>query len=310
MDSPFQIPGLFRSMQNTNKPIAPSWFNSVSSSSLGSKRPQDEDETTNQPMKRAKTGNNDVISTKKRIREDHETTDDKHPGKRVNLGNLEIIGFTKENHTSSSAESSKETTTSFSSRSKYFTTEEQRVKNRPKKDKPKKKNTASNQALAKSEQKYSSLVIFLISNSVAGKYPYANLPTELHEMIFQHLHPITSACLGVTCRFLYRMHRKFHPEKIHLLMRPQNGDYKTGHLSFLLRKWMAPKYTFREGKFYSDEGFRRHMADRDAKLLEKLRVAKVKREAREQRRLEKQACRLEALREMMRLRTVYRITRP
>jgi len=52
------------------------------------------------------------------------------------------------------------------------------------------------------------------------------------------------------------------------------------------------------------------MADRDAKLLEKLRVAKVKREAREQRRLEKQACRLEALREMMRLRTVYRITRP
>lgn len=37
-----------------------------------------------------------------------------------------------------------------------------------------------------------------------------NIPTELQLTIFDRLHPVSSTCLGLTCKTFYRNHRTLH----------------------------------------------------------------------------------------------------
>ncbi|KAH8602896.1 hypothetical protein B0O99DRAFT_697439 [Bisporella sp. PMI_857] len=124
--------------------------------------------------------------------------------------------------------------------------------------------TAEGAAACKSRKKQkkkksSHTVSFKKPEPQKRKYSFISLPVELQEIVWGHLHPITSVCLGVTCRFAYIMHRKFNPEKISLLTRPPKGNNRLGYLPNLLYKWMAPKYTFHWGKFWSEQAFQHEM---------------------------------------------------
>lgn len=71
-----------------------------------------------------------------------------------------------------------------------------------------------------------------------------NLTREVQLEIFDHLDPVTSACLGLTCKALYAIHRKFHGS-VELWRPAQPGScedkyacWKRGELHTLLRAWM------------------------------------------------------------------------
>jgi hypothetical protein len=67
-----------------------------------------------------------------------------------------------------------------------------------------------------------------------------NLPAETQLMIFSYLHPVSSTCLGLTCKRFYTIHRKLY------------GTVRTSDLRFsvkvelqhLLETWMAPKWVW------------------------------------------------------------------
>ena len=78
----------------------------------------------------------------------------------------------------------------------------------------------------------------------------ATLPTEIHLKIFKHLSPVSSACLGVTCRALYRFHWSLHQR-----VRLEDDD----RLPYLLEYWMRPLVLWTEGetvKFLTVREFR------------------------------------------------------
>jgi hypothetical protein len=83
----------------------------------------------------------------------------------------------------------------------------------------------------------------------------ATLPTEVHLKIFKHLSPVSSACLGVTCRALYRIHRSLHRR-----VRLDRDDPDTNaRLSYLLEYWMTPLVLWSKGetvKFVTVREFR------------------------------------------------------
>jgi hypothetical protein len=68
------------------------------------------------------------------------------------------------------------------------------------------------------------------------KSQLATLPTELHLKIFKYLPRISSACLGVTCKVLYRIHWSIHGR----VQLEDEDDDANGRFPFLLQYWMTP----------------------------------------------------------------------
>lgn len=61
------------------------------------------------------------------------------------------------------------------------------------------------------------------------------LPAELQLAIFKELHPVDSACLGVTCKALYTIHRELHGSvKLDTVYIEQYDYFR---LAVLLRQW-------------------------------------------------------------------------
>jgi hypothetical protein len=91
------------------------------------------------------------------------------------------------------------------------------------------------------------LDFYLISKDVTTTSPklqLATLPTEVHFKIFKHLSPVSSACLGLTCKALYRIHWSLHQ-----CVRLDRDDPDTNaRLSYLLESWMAPLVLWSKGK--------------------------------------------------------------
>jgi hypothetical protein len=75
------------------------------------------------------------------------------------------------------------------------------------------------------------------------------LPPELHLEIFKHLHPVSSTCLGLTCKEFYPIHRQLHGAvslQATIPVSPRNyyfGGF--AWLGALLSTWAGPKFFFR-----------------------------------------------------------------
>jgi hypothetical protein len=93
------------------------------------------------------------------------------------------------------------------------------------------------------------------------KSPFELLPVELKLQIFEHLSPISSTCLGLTCKAFYGIHWDRHG-KVPLIegrpMLPHWPDqrffrwepFALDVLPDLLRQWMGPDYIYKS--FMSD----------------------------------------------------------
>lgn len=92
-------------------------------------------------------------------------------------------------------------------------------------------------------------------NDELMKKPYliGILPTELQLVIFDYLDPVSSACLGITRKKFYGMHRERHGT-----VDLDSEGARGGGLWYLLLKWadqggLVPlKWSFRIRKFVSD----------------------------------------------------------
>jgi hypothetical protein len=91
---------------------------------------------------------------------------------------------------------------------------------------------------------------------------------EIHEEIFDHLDPIDSACLGLTCKIFYKIHRKRHRtvtlNKISLS--PPHA------LHYRLQQWIGPLYAFD----YLSTKFRPARKLRHRSFLDRKRVSLYK----------------------------------
>jgi hypothetical protein len=82
------------------------------------------------------------------------------------------------------------------------------------------------------------------------------LPPELHLEIFKHLHPVSSTCLGLTCKEFYPIHKQLHGV-VNLRAKipaPPRKPHYWGfvRLGALLNTWAGPKYWFgpwNDGRF-------------------------------------------------------------
>jgi hypothetical protein len=72
------------------------------------------------------------------------------------------------------------------------------------------------------------------------------LPTEIHLIIFDHLHVITSTCLSLTCKDFYDIHFNLHG-KVALDLSDTRFAFPPDGvpLTTLLEGWMLPRYTHR-----------------------------------------------------------------
>ncbi|ESZ94492.1 hypothetical protein SBOR_5140 [Sclerotinia borealis F-4128] len=70
------------------------------------------------------------------------------------------------------------------------------------------------------------------------------IPPELIDKIMGHLTPCMRACLGVTCRRMYKTFKYVHPELVNLAERPVMGAALINEvcLSSLIEIWMGPQY--------------------------------------------------------------------
>lgn len=74
------------------------------------------------------------------------------------------------------------------------------------------------------------------------------LPPELHLEIFRHLHPVSSTCLGLTCKEFYPIHKKLHGvvrlrDRIAIYL-PRSRSLGSTRLGALLNRWAGPEYHF------------------------------------------------------------------
>jgi hypothetical protein len=74
------------------------------------------------------------------------------------------------------------------------------------------------------------------------------LPPELHLEIFKHLDPVSSTCLGLTCKGFYLIHKQLHGvvglrEIIPVYWR-RYQSWGFTRLGALLNKWASPDYYF------------------------------------------------------------------
>jgi hypothetical protein len=109
-----------------------------------------------------------------------------------------------------------------------------------------------------------------------SKPQLAALPTEIHLKIFKHLSRVSSACLGITCRALYRIHWSLH-QRVHL----EDDDPDThAWLPYLIQYWMAPLVLWTKAgtaKFVTIREFR-HLEEvnrREKWRLEDLRASRL-----------------------------------
>ncbi|PMD14450.1 hypothetical protein NA56DRAFT_711027 [Hyaloscypha hepaticicola] len=75
------------------------------------------------------------------------------------------------------------------------------------------------------------------------------LPPELHLEIFKHLRPVSSTCLGLTCKEFYRIHKQLHGmvglhEPIIICQPRRYPSWRFTRLGALLTKWAGPKFYF------------------------------------------------------------------
>jgi len=84
------------------------------------------------------------------------------------------------------------------------------------------------------------------SSSLATPLTVQTLPTEIHLLIFDQLHVITSTCLGLTCKTFYNIHFNLHG-KVPLDMEDTRLAFPPDGIALttLLERWMLPRYTHR-----------------------------------------------------------------
>jgi hypothetical protein len=96
-------------------------------------------------------------------------------------------------------------------------------------------------------------------NLQIGVKPSDTLATELKRMIFGYLQddPVTSVCLGLTCKSFYNVLKEFHPEKVTLkeTIRFGAGGIFQATLKLMLSIWMGPNmhWDYTHSKFVSKE---------------------------------------------------------
>jgi hypothetical protein len=79
-----------------------------------------------------------------------------------------------------------------------------------------------------------------------SKPTLSTLPAEIHHEIFSYLDPITSTCLGLTCKTFYKMHCLNYLVAVPLQF--FSTDIEVWEILFqrqlfqLLQGWMGPKY--------------------------------------------------------------------
>jgi hypothetical protein len=66
---------------------------------------------------------------------------------------------------------------------------------------------------------------------------------ELRLAVFDHLDPVTSTCLGLTCKSFYKIHRSYH-SKVRLNQEVRSMDGRRYLLHEILRKWVPPNLTY------------------------------------------------------------------
>jgi hypothetical protein len=80
------------------------------------------------------------------------------------------------------------------------------------------------------------------------------LPFDIAIKIFRKLDPVYSACTGVTCKYLYTVHRSLWPNIRLNLKAQKERRIRTENLSVYLREWMKPLvYDIAEKKFVTAE---------------------------------------------------------
>jgi len=71
---------------------------------------------------------------------------------------------------------------------------------------------------------------------------FLSFPPELHIKIISHLDTTASVCLGITCHYLYALHRGLHGNVYF-------NFFDTPQLPYLLGDWIGPEYVFYRKNF-------------------------------------------------------------
>lgn len=112
-----------------------------------------------------------------------------------------------------------------------------------------------------------------------GIFDILELPWEIRNIIFKNMNKITSVCAGLTCKVLWRHHRKYH-HTVDLLHRSTHRD--VGCLPMLLREWMAPERIFRFGhSFYTEKEFQATLYYRQVRKIQIEQIKLITKERKE-----------------------------
>jgi hypothetical protein len=86
---------------------------------------------------------------------------------------------------------------------------------------------------------------------------FSSLPYDIHHTLFGHLDIVTSTCLGLTCKKLYAIHRKYHskPDSLKCLIILKGRGGGLFYLGNLITKWMGKgmKFSYHMWKFVTKE---------------------------------------------------------